>query len=133
MKKLFFLFALAVLAACSDNKPQEETQDYTSFVFYTPEDLTFPNCVAGYFDDEGYCWKIADLGDLSKDEYSSEVIVFEKYITEIYLFSDYFGVRMFNEPYTLKINTKNIFKIEGQASQVDKTDHKSYPQEREAK
>lgn len=135
MKKLLILFTAIALAACSkDNGTNEPEQDYTSFMFYTLEDLTFPNCVAGYFDDEGYCWKLGDLGELTKDKMSSEIIIEDVDITYVYLFTDYFGSVMFDYAFKVKSNIKNVFQIipGTKGIEADKTNPKEYPQEKSA-
>lgn len=101
MKKLLLLIlTFSMFAACSSDDDGPE-QDYTSFVFFTPEDITFPNCVVGYKKDGKY-YKISDLGDLTKNVHSKEVTLSDKSIKELYLFSDYNANIRFDAIYSVK-------------------------------
>lgn len=134
MKKLALLaLCLLIFSGCKkepQSTPDPVFQDYTSFVFEQTIDNLLPNCVAGYFDADGYCWKIADLGDISKGNSSSEITLPSEDIPSIYLFSDYYGVRMLNKEFTLIKRTKNIFNLTADIGgiEVDKNNPKQYPQ-----
>jgi hypothetical protein len=137
MKKLLFLLVLIFAVSCAeDDGETEPEQDYTSFTFIHHEDVVLPNCVIGYYKD-GLCLKIAEIGDLSKDKISPEIIVEDPNIVDIYLFSDYlpmYGdnqlwVKKIDATYTLKAKSKNNFELDGDASGilVDKYDPTQYP------
>jgi len=133
MKKLLFLLFTLSLFSCS--KDPDLTQDYTSFIFYHSETVTFPNCVVGYYDKDGFCIKLAELGELSQNKQSPEIKVENNSINEIYLFSDYLRAHFsddairFDSTYVLKSNYKNTFKIESRVKgiEVDKNNSKQYP------
>ncbi|MDU1904561.1 MAG: hypothetical protein E6772_07235 [Dysgonomonas sp.] len=84
---VLLLLSITLFVSCSDDD-DDNIQDFTSFVFYTTEDLKFPNCIAAYKKDGNY-YKIGELGTLEKDKQSSEIRVTDNTIKEIYLFSDY--------------------------------------------
>lgn len=131
MKKLLYLLLTVTLFASCSSDDNEPTQDYTSFVFYQPMeiDVNFPNCVAAY-KKEGKYYKIADLGDLSKGKYSPEIIINDKSIKEIYLFSDYFGCIRFDDTYHVTENKKNtLVLVDGTKGirVLDKNNPAEYP------
>lgn len=126
---LYILFAVTLFTACSSDD-DDNTQDYTSFVFHQTVNNTLPNCIAAYKKD-GKFYKIANLGELSKDKYSSDVRVNDNAITEIYFFTDYNGGVRFDTTYKLKKNTKNIFDLLESIGGIgfsDKSDPTQYPQ-----
>lgn len=133
MKKLItLLLILPFIFSCSDDK--DETQDYTSFVVSiqntVSDDLVLTNCVAAYKKDNKY-YKISNLGDLSKHKQSSEIIVKDNSITEIYIFTDYNNVIRFDIIFELKSNKKNMLEIPRETKGIpiaDKTDPTQYPQ-----
>ena len=130
MKNLFLLLSLSLLTvACS--KKVEPMQGYTSFVIkINPDDeVTLPDVVSGYFDAKGYCWKIAEHGTLSKGQTSEETILNIE-VDTIYIFSDYFGVIMFNNPFVIQHSKQNIFNLSENplAINVNKKDSLQYPQ-----
>ncbi len=134
MKKLFIILSFCFVAiaptSCSKDEPAEPRQEFTSFVFiHNIENHTLPNCVAGYFDENGYCLKIADLGEMTTGKYTPEKIITDPKITEIYLFTDYFTPRVFRRSFTIKSNTKNVFELQEDdyANEVDKGDPTQYP------
>lgn len=131
MKKLLsFILLVTLFASCSsdDNEP---TQDYTSFVFEQTIDNSLPNCVAGYKKDGKY-FKLGNLGTLDKkNQQSPEIIINDQSINEVYFFSDHFGCIMTDHIFTLKANTKNVFKLLETYKGIqitDKTDPTQYPQ-----
>jgi hypothetical protein len=133
MKKFILLFAVVTLISCKEKTPPDPNiQDYTSFIFWHNTNITgtLPNCVIGYFDKDGYCWEIADLGDLYRGIKSKEVIINDENITEVFIFSDYYGVVMTDKAFKLKRNYKNIFELlsEYKGIEVDKLNPKQYPQ-----
>ncbi len=133
---LILILTLPLFIACSNDKEDEPTQDYTSFTFvYHADVISFPNCVVGYKVGDEYK-KLAELGDLAKDIPSKEVIVDDESIEEIYLFTDYtasifyVGVR-FDDIYTIKKNKKNEFLIKEDTRGIpftDKNNPLEYPQ-----
>ncbi len=131
MKKLFTLLLLAtMLISCSSD--DDNDQDYTSFVFEQTADVNLTKCVAGYKKDGKYI-KLGDLGDLSKGKQSPEIRVNDNSITEVYFFTDYNGVVMFDAVYNIKKNTKNIFKLLETTQGIgigenNKSDPTKYPQ-----
>ncbi len=133
MKKLLTLLLLPLFISCSseDNNEIEPTQTYTSFVFMQTIDNELPNCIAAYKKDNKY-YKLGELGILkSKNQYSPEIRVNEKSITEIYFFTDLAGCVRFDAIYTLKPNIKNIFNLLETTKGIpvtDKTDPTQYPQ-----
>lgn len=132
MKKLLTLLLIAPFLFSCSSDDNEETQDYTSFMFYQPEsiDVLQPNCIAGYKKDNNY-YKLGDLGEMSKGKYSTEIRVDDGSIKEIYFFTDYNGVIRLDETYILRINSKNIFTIKsgtGGIAVTDKSDPTQYPQ-----
>jgi len=133
MKNLLFIsiFAL-VLFGCKKDEPKPEiTQDYTSFIIWHNEPVNLINSVAGYYDKDGYCWKIADLGDLTQGKYSPEIIVANDTLRYIYLFSDYPSKSTKGDTvFVLKKNIKNIFEITATTKgvYVNQNDPTQYPQ-----
>jgi len=131
MKKLLFLLFALSLFSCS--KDPDLTQDYTSFIFYHSENITLPNCVAGYYDKDGFCIKIAELGDLSQNQRSPEITVENNSVKEVFLFSDYRSplsrATKTDSTFILNFNHKNIFKIESwvKGIEVEKNNPKQYP------
>lgn len=123
-----------VVTVSQKKDPEAEEQDYTSFVFYQDEDVYLNNCVAGYFDEDGYCWSLGDLGDISKGEYSNEIVVTDSSIRSVYFFTDYAGTRMFKKEFKLIQNVKNVFYLTAdiRGEEVDKNNPMKYPQEKGA-
>lgn len=115
-----------------DPKPQ----NYTSFIAVNALGLTIYGNVFGYFDADGYCWKLAELGDLTSDQHSQEIIVEDDDITEVYLFSDRGDeADRIIKPFILSKNKKNILKIEpvgmdGVIEFINKSDPLAYPQKK---
>lgn len=138
MKKLsiLLLFPLFMLFACSDddNGKAEPKQDYTSFVFYTTEDVELPNCIIAYLDKDNNYKRIAELGILKQNIESREVVVENSNITDLYFFTTYMAtsdeLNRFDAVYKLKKNTKNIFKLDRNTTGilVDRDDPKQAPQ-----
>jgi hypothetical protein len=136
MKKLLLIFAVAVAAACTKvpqggEEPEIDPNAPTSFVFEQTIDNLLPNCVVGYFDEEGFCWKLADLGDLQyKGQQSKEVIVEDELITEVYFFNDYMTPRVLRRSFPIIKNIKNVFELreDDYANEVNKDNPKEYPQ-----
>jgi hypothetical protein len=95
MKNLLLLPLAAMLcAACTQNEP-EQTQDYTSFVITLNKgteqsNVTLRNVVSGYFDKNGYCWKIAQHGTLSSkpstERLSTDEYTFTIDVDSVYVF-----------------------------------------------
>jgi hypothetical protein len=141
MKKLLLFLLIALCASCTkvevevDPDPDPE-QDYTSFTFAYHGAVVFPECVVGYYKDGLYI-KIAELGELSKDKVSPEIIVEDPNIVDIYFFTDYlpyrldgrFMVKQLDATYTLRANMKNNFTIEQgtRGIEVNKYDATQYP------
>lgn len=120
----------------SQNKTVVNPNAPTSFVFiHNIENHTLPNCVAGYFDEDGYCWKIADLGDMTTGKYTPEITLTNETITEIYLFTDYFSGVVLRRSFPVRKNMRNVFKLreDDYSNEVDKNDPKQYPQEKSPK
>lgn len=114
-------------------------QNYTSFVVVNalPNRATIYECVFGYFDADGYCWKLADLGDLTGGQQSKETIVENKDITEIYLFGSQIKASYkVLKPFIIEKSKKNIFVINPvglyETEWVSKSDPKTYPQDNKA-
>jgi len=131
MKKILLLLLILPFMACSSDDDKND-QDYTSFVFEQTVDVKLTNCVVGYKKDGKY-YKLGELGDLSKGQTSSEIRVNDNSITEVYFFTDYNLVIMLDAVYSLKKNTKNIFKlVEGVGGigvgESGKSDPTKYPQ-----
>lgn len=131
MKKLIYLLLIfPFLISCSSDE-NEPMQDYTSFVFVQTIDNELPNCIAAYKKDGKYI-KLADLGTLkTKNQESSEIIVNERSISEIYFFTDLAGCVRFDAIYRLKPNIKNTFNLLENTKGIqvtDKTDPTQYPQ-----
>lgn len=128
---LLLLIVPFILFACSsdDNEP---TQDYTSFVFYLPNniDVTLTNSIAAYKSGNEY-YRLGKLGDITRGQTSSEIKVENNSIKEIYFFTDYNGCVRFDKTFILTPNIKNRFILEeniGGLSVTDKSDPKQYPQ-----
>lgn len=128
---LYILFTVCLFTACSSDDDNEPTQDYTSFVvIYNANIDKLPNCVSAYKKD-GKFYKIAELGDLVKGKYSSEIIINNKSVNELYIFSDYMNVIRFDDVYELKMNKKNTITIKDGTDGIkvtDKSDPNQYPQ-----
>ena len=109
-----------------------KVQDYTSFVVGHDLDGDFKNVVAGYYND-GYCLRIAELGNLQSGIYSKEVVITNDTLTQVYLFADYYANNeeaiRFDTVYILQKNKKNIFIRQRYTrnSGVDKNDPTQYP------
>lgn len=131
MKKMISLLLIVpFFFSCSSDEEKEESQDYTSFVFYQSVDNTLPNCVAAYKKNNKY-YKLGDLGELSKGKYSPEIRIDDNSINEVYFFTDYNNVVMFDMVYKLSKNKKNIFSLTEDVKGIgvtDKTDPTQYPQ-----
>lgn len=124
-----------VVTVSQKKDPEAEDQDYTSFIFWHDEDVTFSNVVIGSYDTEGNCWAVAKLGDLSKGVKSKEIVINDEEIKELHFFSDYpFPSLRLEDVYVLNKNTQNIFKIRGDCKGIiiDNLDPKQYPQEKGA-
>ncbi len=123
-----------VVTVSQKKDPQAKEQDYTSFVFYQDEAVYLNNCVAGYFDEDGYCWSLGNLGDISKGEYSNEIVVADSSVRSVYFFTDYAGTRMFKKEFQLIQNMKNVFFLTAdiRGEEVDKDNPMKYPQEKDA-
>lgn len=132
MKKLFLLLlVLPFLAACSSDDENEETQDYTSFVFVQTVNNILPNCIAAYLDNNNHYIKIANLGTISIDNPSKEITIENDNITEIYFFTDYNHTVRTDAIFKLQKNKKNTFKLLENVGGIgieDKTDPTQYPQ-----
>jgi hypothetical protein len=133
MKHLFYLASLALALAACGGKENEQTQDYTSFVIIQKSDVLLPNLVSGYFDSIGYCHKVAEHGDLSLGQMTTETVVLVD-VDSIYLFTDYMSILRcdagkFTNPFFLHKNKKNIFELndDSRGEQVDKCDSLQYP------
>lgn len=107
---LYILLGITLFTACSSDDDNEPIQTYTSFVFHQTVDNKLPNCVTAYKKD-GKFYKIADLGELSKDKYSAEITVSDQSITEIYFFTDYLSTRRIDVIFKLQKSKKNIFDL----------------------
>lgn len=129
MKNLLaILILLPMLFSCSSD--DNDVQDYTSFVVTIDATPIFPNCVAGYMENGEY-HSIGNLGDLTQNKYSQEIILLNKSITDIYIFSDYDGVIRFDDVYKVDKNKKNIIVIKNGTRGIvvtDKKDARQYPQ-----
>ncbi len=132
MKKILHIISVvvsvAVCVSCSEPESRQ-TQDYTSFVFiHNFNDLVLPNCVAGYYAD-GLCHKIANLGDMTKGKYTPEITLEDDAITEIRLFTDYFGGVVFRRTFQIAKNKKNVFELreDDYSNEVDINDPSQYP------
>jgi hypothetical protein len=127
---------MVVLCASCSKGDSEPEQGYTSFTFVHHETVVFPECVVGYYKD-GLCIKIAELGELSKDEVSPEIVVEDPDIVDIYFFTDYLPFMLdgnlmvikSDTIFTLKANMKNNFTIEPETRgiNVNKDDPMQYP------
>ncbi|GHT16282.1 hypothetical protein AGMMS4956_18310 [Bacteroidia bacterium] len=130
MKNLIYITAIA-LACFACKKESEPTQDYTSFAIKINDgdQVTLPNVVSGYFDGNGYCWKIAEHGTLSMGQTTEETILTID-VDSIYIFSDYLGSSRFNNPLIIKKNKKNTFNVSENplAIDVNNLDSLQYPQ-----
>jgi hypothetical protein len=118
MKHFFYLTAIALtIAACGggSDKDDEQTQDYTSFIITLKSNVLLPNVVSGYFDSAGYCWKIAEHGDLSLGQTTAETTLTVD-IDSIYLFTDYDAIIMFTNPFAVVKNKKNTFELNDRSS-----------------
>lgn len=128
---LYILLGITLFTSCSSDDDNIPIQEYTSFtVVYNANIEKLPNCVVGYKKDGKY-FKIASLGDLKKDIPSQEVKLTDNTITEIYLFTDYFGGRRFDDVYSLKKNIRNSILIKDGTKGIDitdKSDPTQYPQ-----
>lgn len=129
-KTLLLLSAFLLFTMCKEPKVLPK-QDYTSFVFYTSEDLVFSECVVGTLLPNGNYKKIGDLGKLTKNVHSNEIIIEDESISEIYLFCNYYNFIRFDDTYLIQRNIKNIFEIipGTKGILVDPTDPKQYPVE----
>lgn len=148
MKKLslLLLFPFFMLFSCSDDNeetqpkaqiPQEVAQDYTSFLFALSEnkDFKYTNCIAAYFDEKGYCLKLADIGEVSINQISKETKVNIDTLTRVYLFvdienekGDAVSLLRFEQPFILKKNYKNVYNLAKQTKLINVTESlKEYP------
>lgn len=131
MRKLLLALTLCVSMISCSKDSDEPDQDYTSFVFHLTVDVNLPNCVAAHKDIDGKYAKLGDLGDLSKDKYSNEIIIRDENITDVYFFTDYNMVVRFGAVYKLTKNKKNVFTLLESTRGIevkDKTDPYQYPQ-----
>lgn len=130
MKQLLTILLLFPLFIACSSDDDDNTQDYTSFTVMHNANVELTNSIAGYKKDGKY-YKISDLGNLKKGVPSSEIKLTDNSITEIYIFTDYAGTRMFKDPYVLKPYTKNNIIIPSDASGTpiaDRSDPAQYPQ-----
>lgn len=131
MKKLLaLLLILPLFAACSDDK-DEPSQDYTSFVFYTNENVKFGNCVAAYLDKNNDYRRIAEVGNFTLNSPSKEIRITDESVSEIYLFTGSNIKSRLDAVYKLKQKKKNSFEIIQGTKGLevfDETDSKQYPQ-----
>jgi len=85
MKKyLYLLLVLPFFISCSDDD-SEETQDYTSFTLKGIETNIFTNSKIAYFNKEGKCILLMELGTL-ESFIETEEFILPEFHTEIYLF-----------------------------------------------
>lgn len=104
-------------------------QDYTSFSVYNPDESDY-QWIAGYFNIDGDCIKIADIGIIDKEEMSESIIVDYDAVKEVFLFFPYNETKgcKLKKTYMLKKNRHNVVVLEGSSDIVDKNDPKQYPQ-----
>jgi Transcriptional regulators containing an AAA-type ATPase domain and a DNA-binding domain len=111
MKKyLFLLLALPFFFGCSDDS--EETQDYTSYVIEATGSDNFIGAKTGYFDKDGKCILLHEIGTLDPDKDTQELIL-DNFHPEIYLFyaeRNTGGTRL-EKSFNLKKDKKNIIKL----------------------
>ncbi len=130
------IFILFTIFSCSNDKDEDmdEKQDYTSFVVTVdkrvPETMIFPNCIAAYKKDNKY-YIIENFGSLSSKTASREIIIKDKTIKEVYVFSDYNSVIRFDIVFNVENNIINQFNIDYNTKGIhvnDKSDPTQYPQ-----
>lgn len=127
---LYLLFAVTLFTSCSSDDDPIISHDYTSFVFFHSEDVTLINCVVGYKKDGKY-YKLGNIGNLAKNQYSTEIQIEDSTIKQIYLFTGTSMINRLDAVYSIKNNTKNTFKIADGTKGIevtDKTDPTQYPQ-----
>lgn len=137
MKKLVALLILSLFVfSCGDDDDEGDYIKYvTPYVFYTQDDITLSNCYSSYKKD-GIFIKIAYLGIINQDTFTEENYIGgygnDNDIKELYLFCDYQGRTVrFTNPFVLKVNDNNSFKVGKDMALVDITDKKDptqYPQ-----
>jgi hypothetical protein len=140
MKKLITILSVIVIAASVSCSEKPDVQPYsgepinpnapTSFVFiHNIDNHTLPNCVAGYYGEDGLCHKIADLGDMVKGVPTPEITLEDDAIAEIRLFTDYFSPRVFRRSFPIVKHTKNVFELreDDYANEADKDDPTQWP------
>jgi hypothetical protein len=123
MRNLFYIAAIAVVVtACSKNNSgqiqddTEEIQNYTSFIISSQKSKdTLYRMVSGYFDNNHYCWKIAEHGNLTPNSTSETILDID--VDSIYIYygidsyyTDRYIVRI-ADPFIVKKNRKNNFFI----------------------
>jgi len=134
-KSLLLLISIFTImfTACSSDDPDdngEGTTD-TSFMIKNTVNAIQKNVVAGYFDKNGKCKKIATIGDMDYNKTSSEIKVTSSDITEVFLFiSDAPGVSFILKPgFKIEKNKKNTFSITNdmQVVTAKENDDTQYP------
>lgn len=137
MKKLILLLFLLPFISCSSSSDNDiDPNNDKTIVIIEAGDIMYPNTKIGYFDTEGFCKLIIDLGDLQGT--SEPFVIPSKAIKEIAVFSDYGISEAMKVNYAYQIGS--LLKIEhGQSNQftlsptefgspVLKRDTKKYPQ-----
>ena len=89
MKKLFYLLLLLplIVGCSSSDSDDEDVPAGDTLVTIDALSVSYPNTKVAYFDAEGLCKLIVDLGDLNG--VSEQFTIQSKDIKEILIFSDY--------------------------------------------
>ena len=135
MRKLFFiLFLLPFIGCSSDDK--DTLSDNETLVTIDASDVVYPNTKVAYFDDNGLCKLIIDLGDLTGTSKAFEIP--SEHIKEITIFSDYGISESMVANYAYQMGSRRQI-VRGESivfvlsplefgSPVSKKDSKKYPQ-----
>lgn len=114
---------------------QEQSQDYTSFVFENKaaDNYAFNEVKIGYFNANEDCILLTDIGIISPNGTTKEIKVEDDNIKDIYFFykSSESDWRFRNtNPFKLEKNKKNIFKVGGLMGiiRINEGNPKQYPQ-----
>ena len=128
------LLLLYIFTACDKDEENEIELPPTSFTLTIDTDSQCKDVVAGFYDSQGACIKLADLGDLTKGKTSPEIIVENDTLKKVYIFCDlYFDDEFYS---TIKAdfflllakNQKKDFVFGTFAGKkVDKNDRTQYP------
>lgn len=136
MKKLVLILLLLPFLGCSSSSDDEfDGENDKTLVTLEAGNTRYPNTKIGYYDTEGFCKLIIDLGDFTGT--SEPFLIPSKTIKEIIVFSDY-GISeamqinyayQIGQPLRIEYGKSNKFTLSPTefGSPVLKRDLKKYP------